>query len=468
MSCVLLIQNQGPLAHIWLAANYDKRLSKQQLLSTNIAQSSQLVSEDQSPQSSITLRVSSQLLLGIVRIYSRKTKYLLDDVSDILAKLKSSFRHATGARLGPESGALVNAAALDTIVSNINSLLLPDAVTAPNLFFQHDLNLDLLSNSFGDLLNNSFDRLIEIPRAASDNLLDQGLGFDDSIDFDLGDLSDGDNSVELGRDAQPLLDRDTSLISIIDKELDSAQPLETIQPHIPEPVRAPVRYRPPPGGAKRKLIVDSERDLSGISIDSLRENQARMLNLTITLSLLELQKLQLIQELALGPAMKRRRLGQLDALLQDHSVRLALQEQENELDTELNESSFDFDLSLSESDEEDTASSRTKSPESESRPLYDDPAQRQKSNAQVASHLCQLVSESNNTTFADLIQADTSAKKPLGSVSENVVSPKKEAARCFFELLVLATDDCVQVSQNQGVDGPIVIGARDRLFTKFT
>lgn len=40
----------------------------------------------------MALRLSGQLLLGVARIYSRKTKYLLDDCNETLAKVKKAFR----------------------------------------------------------------------------------------------------------------------------------------------------------------------------------------------------------------------------------------------------------------------------------------------------------------------------------------------------------------------------------------
>ena len=36
----------------------------------------------------MALRLSGQLLLGVVRIYSRKAKYLLDDCNEALVKIK--------------------------------------------------------------------------------------------------------------------------------------------------------------------------------------------------------------------------------------------------------------------------------------------------------------------------------------------------------------------------------------------
>jgi len=45
----------------------------------------------------MALRLSGQLLLGVVRIYSRKAKYLLDDCNEALLKIKmvNFKRHAT-------------------------------------------------------------------------------------------------------------------------------------------------------------------------------------------------------------------------------------------------------------------------------------------------------------------------------------------------------------------------------------
>lgn len=40
----------------------------------------------------MALRLSGQLLLGVVRIYSRKAKYLLDDCNEALLKIKMVIR----------------------------------------------------------------------------------------------------------------------------------------------------------------------------------------------------------------------------------------------------------------------------------------------------------------------------------------------------------------------------------------
>lgn len=40
----------------------------------------------------LALRTSGHLLLGVVRIYHRKTKYLLSDCNEALLKMQSAFR----------------------------------------------------------------------------------------------------------------------------------------------------------------------------------------------------------------------------------------------------------------------------------------------------------------------------------------------------------------------------------------
>lgn len=43
-------------------------------------------------QVKLALRTSGHLLLGVVRIYSRKAKYLLADCNEALVKIKMAFR----------------------------------------------------------------------------------------------------------------------------------------------------------------------------------------------------------------------------------------------------------------------------------------------------------------------------------------------------------------------------------------
>ena len=80
---------KGPLAKVWLAAHWDKKISKAQILETNISESVDSILQ---PRIKLSLRTSSHLMLGVVRIYARKTQYLLQDCQDAAFKIKSAFR----------------------------------------------------------------------------------------------------------------------------------------------------------------------------------------------------------------------------------------------------------------------------------------------------------------------------------------------------------------------------------------
>lgn len=166
-----LLYGDTPLACAWLAANLEKKLSKQQYLKTSITESTLAIERsseiDQSQpitkrlvptgesdsqfhflsqtqrqhndvddenknnikketdREPITLRISGQLLYGIVKIYSRKTKYLFEEVSLALIQLKSAFAISKSITMPIEK----------TIVSSIDSITLKDTVTEENVLY---------------------------------------------------------------------------------------------------------------------------------------------------------------------------------------------------------------------------------------------------------------------------------------------------------------------------------------------
>lgn len=87
-----VLTKRGPLAKVWLAAHVHTKLTKAMALSTNV---SAAVSRIIAPEAPMALRLTSQLLLGVVRIYSRKAKYLLADSSEALARLKLAYTPAS-------------------------------------------------------------------------------------------------------------------------------------------------------------------------------------------------------------------------------------------------------------------------------------------------------------------------------------------------------------------------------------
>ncbi|MBA0823473.1 hypothetical protein Goarm_020203 [Gossypium armourianum] len=93
-----ILAKKGPLGTIWIAAHLERKLRKNQVADTDIGVS---VDSILFPEVPIALRLSSHLLLGVVRIYSRKVNYLFDDCSEALLKIKQTFR-STAVDLPPE------------------------------------------------------------------------------------------------------------------------------------------------------------------------------------------------------------------------------------------------------------------------------------------------------------------------------------------------------------------------------
>lgn len=93
-----ILAKKGPLGTIWIAAHLERKLRKNQVADTDIGDS---VDSILFPEVPIALRLSSHLLLGVVRIYSKKVNYLFDDCSDALLKVKQAFR-STAVDLPPE------------------------------------------------------------------------------------------------------------------------------------------------------------------------------------------------------------------------------------------------------------------------------------------------------------------------------------------------------------------------------
>ncbi|EED90107.1 hypothetical protein THAPSDRAFT_263720, partial [Thalassiosira pseudonana CCMP1335] len=86
----IILAKKGPLGKVWLAAHWgDKKITRPQIFSTDIATS---VDSIVNPTVPLALRVSGHLLLGVVRIYSRKVRYLMHDCHEAMVKIKMAFR----------------------------------------------------------------------------------------------------------------------------------------------------------------------------------------------------------------------------------------------------------------------------------------------------------------------------------------------------------------------------------------
>jgi len=85
----IILEKSGPLARVWLAAHWDKKLKKKDIFETKLIES---VDNIINPKMKLALRTSGHLLLGVVKIYNRKTGFLYTDCNEAIIKLRSAFR----------------------------------------------------------------------------------------------------------------------------------------------------------------------------------------------------------------------------------------------------------------------------------------------------------------------------------------------------------------------------------------
>ncbi|KAL8762387.1 MAG: hypothetical protein Q9184_001601 [Pyrenodesmia sp. 2 TL-2023] len=192
-----LLSKTGPLARVWLSANLERKLSKTHILQSSIESSvNAIVDQGQAP---MALRLSGQLLLGVVRIYSRKARYLLDDCNEALLKIKMAFR--PGNVDLPANLHMANPATL-TVMDKISDPILPEL--DPSLLDFRPMDVDFGSKK-DDPLNWTSQLLsdpisIELGR----NQPEQRADFEESdMDIDIELDVDDEPSIERGRNAPP-------------------------------------------------------------------------------------------------------------------------------------------------------------------------------------------------------------------------------------------------------------------------
>ncbi|CAE6203388.1 unnamed protein product [Arabidopsis arenosa] len=81
-----LVSRKGPLGAIWVAAYFFKKLKKAQVKATHIPSSVDQILQKE--LDALTYRVLAYLLLGVVRIYSKKVDFLFDDCNKALIGVK--------------------------------------------------------------------------------------------------------------------------------------------------------------------------------------------------------------------------------------------------------------------------------------------------------------------------------------------------------------------------------------------
>ena len=174
----LVISEKNSLGKIWLAAHFEKKLTKAQVFETNIEESCDAI---MSPIAPMALRLSGQLLLGVARIYGKKVEFLFVDCNDALSKIKMAFR--------PE----------------VSTTAPASSITLPEVSFEdHEVEDIFFSNKNEDGMTAVEFNLKHTARDVTETLLKEGTPGDSSLSswdeqglgLGLGGMSQGLGEVE--------------------------------------------------------------------------------------------------------------------------------------------------------------------------------------------------------------------------------------------------------------------------------
>ncbi|XP_058130330.1 double-strand-break repair protein rad21 homolog [Anopheles ziemanni] len=210
----IVLAKKGPLARIWLAAHWDKKITKAHVFETNIEQS---VDGIMQPKVKLALRTSGHLLLGVVRIYARKAKYLLADCNEAFVKIKMAFRPGMVDLPEEHREAAVNAITLpevfhdfDTPLPELNDVDIEahfsiNQSRADEITMREDygtLPLNIHDDGFGDM---GFDDTPDMVRDRMDDQMEDDL-FTDTVT----------RPPDLEHDKEPMPGTSRSLLDSID------------------------------------------------------------------------------------------------------------------------------------------------------------------------------------------------------------------------------------------------------------
>ncbi|RMD39604.1 hypothetical protein DV735_g5525, partial [Chaetothyriales sp. CBS 134920] len=195
-----LLSTKGPLGRVWQAANVERKLSKSQVLQSDIQKNVDDIGN--TGEAPMALRLSGQLMLGVVRIYGKKAKYLQDDCHEALLKIRMTFKNSGSHDLPANAHVGID-------------LNLPEVLTIDDLFPSMDFDYPMTQPAAIEAASQDPDYDQDWtstlnPHQSTQSVLspedDQPVLNDDDLGLDFGDdlgANETTVSVQIGRDAAP-------------------------------------------------------------------------------------------------------------------------------------------------------------------------------------------------------------------------------------------------------------------------
>ncbi|KAH7305318.1 Rec8 like protein-domain-containing protein [Stachybotrys elegans] len=516
-----LLQKNGPLARIWLSAHLERKLSKNQVLQSNIADSiAIIITPNQVPMS---LRLSSQLLLGVVRVYRRKTHYLLDDCDNTWELMKIAFHPSVdhdipvSLQLPPrEALMLPNKPTPPPPDANLLLSQIEEVEIGPmahkrrasvrDIYLPEEIGLSYYPSQEEELepmegLELELDFGIELgreapaPRPIEEEMASEleamppekeGIEGEPSLEFDLGDITMGGEEFEF-HPADISRTRITeSPLSEIDETL--AQEIEAEYTALHEPQEEHDLIRRPKQRAKKRRILMFDEDIT-LSSDQIRQQQANRDSITKPTAFLPRDtRLAALMDMQKGGGfvsfimMEGRSTAwapELQGMLSLAAIRTS-RELKRRLSVgpeveqyrvsksprlELGTPTPDFRLGAEALGEETMAGEETMLEIPAYEEITESPAlpTERRPMSIATEHAAHILREQ----FGPEV---TSPGRPATSVLFQDLVPehqstKSEASKMFFECLVLASEDMIRVEQGPGLGDDIRMWAKEGLWT---
>jgi len=105
---------KGKLAPIWLAANWEKKLTKKEVHELSVRDAVRWII---TPSQPLALRLSGKLLMGVVRLWQRKMAYLHEDCNDALRRIKKTL---PGDRMKKKGGSFSTSKSMSMVSKSDN------------------------------------------------------------------------------------------------------------------------------------------------------------------------------------------------------------------------------------------------------------------------------------------------------------------------------------------------------------
>ncbi|KAA6383768.1 MAG: hypothetical protein EZS28_020706 [Streblomastix strix] len=130
-----ILSKNGKLGKVWLAANYEKGLSKNVIARVNVFEDANYLmqgvivdEEDGTLRLHLSVRISANLMLGLARILTRQIKYLSDEVEEFRNRINTTYLSAS-INLPPETTQLgrANITLPDSNIQHIVTLAIFDS-----------------------------------------------------------------------------------------------------------------------------------------------------------------------------------------------------------------------------------------------------------------------------------------------------------------------------------------------------